>query len=340
MAKLLEPTRLGTMALRNRVVMAPMCMYSCFNQDGMVDDFHVMHYSSRSYGGVGLVICEATAVDPESRISMEDAGLWNDQQILPFSRVVKAIHQGGAKAAIQLAHAGRKSRSTTEPVGPMAEAFSDDYPVPRELHPKDIDFIANQFAQSARRAVEAGFDAIEVHGAHGYLISTFLSPLSNKRPDEYGKDRLLFLEQILSGIREVIPSSMPLLLRVSGSDWTDKGNSPESLGNLLAGGILTRHGITAVHVSSGGVVNVPIHVYPGFQIPLAHTLSQILDLPIIGGGMIDDPSMAESIVQDGRADFIFLARALLREPHWVLRASRELNHPVEWPKQYERGKKL
>jgi len=313
-------------------------MYSCLGQDGIVDSFHQVHYGSRAQGGVGLVICEATGVSPEGRISKECAGLWEDSHIEPYGRVVETIHRGGAKAAIQLNHAGRKSRATSRPLGPSPEAFNAQYPQPEKLSPKEIDRIAKDFGAAAGRAVNAGFDAIEIHGAHGYLISSFLSPLTNHRPDEYGRDRTLFLEQVLGEVRKSIPLGMPLLLRISAHDWAEGGNTPELLGAELSRGILDRYGIAAVHVSSGGVVETSLQPYPGYQIPLAHELKSILSLPIIGGGLIDSPEMAESILQDRRADFIFLARALLRDPYWVLRAAHQLKFDIPWPTQYERGR--
>lgn len=318
--------------------MAPMCMYSCFPQDGMVDDFHVQHYGARAMGGVGLVICEATAIHPDGRISPEDAGLWEDRHIDAYARVVRAIHRGGAKAAIQLAHAGRKSQAAEKPIAPSPIAFNKSYKTPKKMNAFDIDMAARDFGAAAARALEAGFDAIEVHGAHGYLINEFLSPLTNHRKDEYGRDRLLFLDQVLTQIRSRIPSSMPLILRVSAEDWEEGGNSAESLAQALAGGILDRHGVSTVHVSTGGVVDAPVLVYPGYQIPAAETMSRILKTRVIGGGLIDSPEMAESIVQDGRADFVFLGRALLRDPHWVLRAAAVLKHDLQWPRQYQRAK--
>ena len=338
MARLFEKTRLGTLELRNRLVMAPMCMYSCPEQDGRVKDFHVIHYGARALGGVGLVICEATAVNPEGRISLEDAGLWNDDQIEPYSRVVDAIHAGGAKAGIQLAHAGKKSRGTPHPSAPSPIPFSDDYPAPKEMKARDIDQVVHDFQKAASRAVKAGFDILEIHGAHGYLINSFLSPLTNQRHDEYGKDRMLILDQIFAAIREVIPSTTPIILRISASDWAEDGNTPESLARDLSRGVLERHGISGLHVSSGGVVMAPITPYPGYQVGMAHTMGSQLNTKIIAGGMIDCPDLAESIVHEGRADFVFLGRALLRDPNWPLRAANRLNADIDWPRQYLRGK--
>ncbi|KGE71273.1 oxidoreductase [Spirochaeta lutea] len=338
MPTLFEPVSLGTMKLRNRVIMAPMCMYSCPEKDGKAGDFHVMHYAARSYGGVGLVLLEATGVHPQGRISEEDLGLWQEDQIPGLQRVVRAIHAGGAKAGIQLGHAGRKSRATPDPVAPSALAFNASYPQPRELSPGEIEQIAGDFGSAARRAVEAGFDCVEIHGAHGYLISEFLSPLCNRRHDDYGRDRLLFLERVLDNVRRSVPEGFPLILRISAEDYAPGGNNPETLGELLGQGILDRYGISALHVSSGGVVDSSIQPYPGYQIPMAETIQECTGAPVIAGGLIQSPEHAESIVAQGRGEFIFLGRALLRDPHWCLRAAHELGAEIPWPTPYRRGR--
>jgi NADPH2 dehydrogenase len=314
-------------------------MYSAAN-DGLVTDWHVLHYTTRAVGQVGLIIVEATAVEPRGRISDHDLALWEDRQIVGFQRLVDSVHaQPGAKIAIQLAHAGRKSEVlATTPVSPSAIAYSDDYREPIALTESEIQEIVQKFIDAAKRAVQAGFDAIELHAAHGYLINEFLSPLTNLRTDRYGgslANRARFLDEILSGVRSVIPAEMPVIVRLSASDYHADGNTPESVAALL--NLVKQHGIDLVNVSSGAVIPVMPRAFAGYQIPMALTIKEQTGLPVLGGGLITQPVQALQVVKAG-VDLVFLGRELLRNPYWALQAADRLHKEVNWPEQYLRGK--
>mgnify|MGYP000935258319 CR=1 FL=1 len=339
MAKLFSEFKLKDMTLKNRIVMAPMCMYTADN-DGNPNDWHYTHYTSRAVGGTGLIIVEATGVESRGRITDGDIGIWNDGHVEGLKRIVDGCHSNGSKIAIQLGHAGRKSEVLSEPcIAPSAIAFSDDYRTPVEMTKDDIDKVVQAFKEGARRANEAGFDAIEVHGAHGYLINQFLSPLTNHRTDEYGGDevgRVLFLKEILQAIQTVWPKEKPLILRVSAEEFSEDGNHASDLASIINS--LKDEGIDLVNVSTGGVINAGTNTYPGYQVKAAEIIRDQTNLPVIAGGLITSPLMAEEIVQNERADLIFLGRELLRNPYWPLEAAKELREDIEWPKQYVRGK--
>ena len=338
MSKLFSEFKVKDMVLRNRVVMAPMCMYSA--TDGLVTDWHVVHYGSRANGGAGLVILEATAVSPEGRISVNDLGLWDDAQISGMARLVEAIHQGGAKAGIQLGHAGRKADvEGSVPIAPSALRFDDSYQIPVEMTAADIKRVAEAFGAAAARAHLAGFDMIELHGAHGYLINQFLSPLVNQRTDLYGGNadkRVRFLLEAIRAVRGGWPVEKPLAIRVSAEEYDEGGNHPSDVAAVMKR--VRAEGVDLVHVSSGGVIPAGIKPFPGYQIPFATCVRTESGLPVIGGGLVTSPVQAEEIVANDRADLVFLARELLRNPYWPLQAATQLRAEVEWPTQYLRAK--
>ncbi|MDD2579132.1 MAG: NADH:flavin oxidoreductase/NADH oxidase [Eubacteriales bacterium] len=333
-----EPVKIGQLELKNRLMMSPMCMF-CSDQTGLALPFHQTHYGSRAIGGIGLIMVEATGVTPAGRITHEDLGLWNDRQADSLRPIVAQIHASGSKAAIQLAHAGRKCEDEAmTPVAPSALAFSEDYRLPQELSPNEIGEIVNAFAAAAKRAAEAGFDAVEIHGAHGYLIHQFLSPLSNQRTDAYGgspDNRLRLLREVLSAVRAVFPEERPVLLRLSASDY-------------LPGGLdLTRtieivqqvcDLVDAFDISSGGLLQAPIKAFPGYQVSFAETIRQEAGVLTIAVGQIRTREQVEDILGNGRADLIAIGRELLRNPYWYLQQyQKELSAAGQIPQPYTGG---
>ena len=339
MAKLFSSFKVKNIELKNRVVMAPMCMYSSEN-DGRAKEWHCIHYATRAIGGVGLIIQEATAVESRGRISDGDLGIWEDSQIKGLKNIVSEVKKYGAVMGIQLAHAGRKCEIAKEKIiAPSAIAFNESYQTPSEMSKVDIKTVVESFKAGARRAAEAGYDIIELHGAHGYLINEFLSPLSNKRTDEYGgsaENRARFLKEILAAVREVWTKEKAIILRVSAEDYVVGGNQPKDLGEII--NIVKAEGLDIIHVSSGAVVPASIKLYPGYQVRFAEIIKEKTGLPVIAGGLITTAEMAEEIVQNNRADLVFLARELLRNPYWTLKAAHDLRADIAWPGQYESGK--
>jgi NADPH2 dehydrogenase len=339
MSKLFSSFKVKNIELKNRIVMAPMCMYSAEN-DGVAKDWHCIHYATRAMGGVGLIIQEATAVESRGRISDRDLGIWEDSQTEGLKRIVSQVRKNGAVMGIQLAHAGRKCEVVKENIiAPSAIAFNESYQIPSEMSKGDIRDVVEAFKAGAKRAAEAGYDVIELHGAHGYLINEFLSPLSNKRIDQYGgsaENRARFLKEVLAAVREVWPMEKAIILRVSAEDYAEGGNHPQDLAEMV--NIVKSEGLDIIHVSSGAVVPSPIKVYPGYQVKFAEIIKEKTGLPVIAGGLITTAEMAEEIVQNNRADLVFLARELLRNPYWALKAAYELKDEIAWPEQYERGK--
>ncbi|MDD2447667.1 MAG: NADPH dehydrogenase NamA [Tissierellia bacterium] len=323
--------------LKNRIVMPPMCMYSA-DEEGKANDFHEVHYASRAAGGVGLIIVEATGVTPNGRISSNDLGIWSDEHIEGLKRIVEKVHAYDGKIGIQISHAGRKCQSNDEYiVGPSAISYSDKYRVPRELSKDHIRKTVLQFKDAAKRANDAGFDMIEIHGAHGYLINEFLSPLSNRRNDQYGgscENRVRFLKEILSEVKEVWPDDKPISLRVSADDYTEGGIDKAEMIKIVN---LVKEDIDIVHVSSGGVVSAKIDTFPGYQVTHAETIKKMCNVPTIAVGLIKDYDHIEEIVANGRADLVALGRALLREPYLVLNMAYEKGVDISFPRQYERG---
>lgn len=343
MNHLFTPFSLKNVTLRNRIVMPPMCMYSAEN-NGMATDWHCFHYRTRAQGGSSLIIQEASAVESRGRISANDLGIWEDSQIPGLSDIVKAITEEGAVPAIQLAHAGRKCCVSGEDViAPSALNFDMEdplYKTPREMSPADIDLVVESFRNAAVRAAEAGYKALEIHGAHGYLISEFLSPLTNQRTDVYGgspEKRAEFLRQILRAVRSVWNKENPLILRVSALDYADGGNQAEDLARIINS--VKDEGVDIIHVSSGGVVpNVTIPAAPGFQIPPAKKIKVQTGLPVIGGGLITKSDHAEMIIADGDSDLVFMGRELLRNPYFPLLSAKAAGVELSYrPKQYLRA---
>lgn len=326
------------LTLKNRIVMPPMCMYSS-DRSGLANDWHFVHYAGRAVGGVGLIIQEATGVEDGGRITSRDLGLWQDEQTEGLGKIVASCHGYGAKIGIQLIHAGRKSEvEYLQPVAPSAIAFSEQYRVPHELTKAEIGGIVGKFAAAAARAAAVGYDAIEIHAAHGYLINQFLSPLCNHRRDEYGggpENRVRLLDEVVTAVRAVIPGDLPLIVRISAHDYTPGGNTPEDLATML--NLVKAKGIDVVHVSSGAVTPSVPRFYPGYQIPFALTIKEKTGLPVIGGGLITEPVQAEQVVKAG-VDLVFLGRQLLRTPYWPLQAAFVLGQEITWPEAYLRGK--
>jgi 2,4-dienoyl-CoA reductase-like NADH-dependent reductase (Old Yellow Enzyme family) len=353
MPNLFDALSIRDVTLPNRIVVSPMCQYSC--TDGFANDWHLVHLGSRAVGGAGLVMTEATAVRPEGRISPEDLGIWRDDHIEFLSRITRFIHSQGSVAGIQLAHAGRKA-STYRPwdgdgavpegsggwanvVAPSAIPFSDNYAMPHALTREGIQSVIGAFAAAAHRAREAGFRVVEIHAAHGYLISEFLSPLANRRTDEYGgsfENRIRLLLEVVSAVRGRWPEGAPLFVRISATDWEEGGWTLEE--SVALAGHLKDAGVDLVDCSSGG--NVPparIPVGPGYQTPFAERIRREAKILTGAVGMITGPAQADHIIRTGQADVAIMAREFLRDPYWPLRAARALGYPVAWPVQYVRA---
>jgi NADPH2 dehydrogenase len=339
MSKLFSPIKVRELEMKNRIVMAPMCMYSA-KEDGEVTTFHKLHYATRAVGGVGLILTEAVAVEKRGRISCQDLGIWNDKQIDGLRELVELCKENDARIGIQLAHAGRKCGAEDEqPIAPSAIGFSNEYKTPIEMSQQDINEVIKAFQAAAERADKAGFDIIELHGAHGYLINQFLSRLTNKRSDEYGgsvENRARFLKEIVVSVREVWPKEKPLMIRFSAEEFEDKGNHPDDTAKII--NLIKEDGVDLINVSAGGVVPNRPSVYPGYQLEYANEVNYKTGLPVVGGGLIKSPLMCEEIIQNNRADMVYLGRELLRNPYWALTAAKELGDDLKWPEQYERAK--
>lgn len=346
MPTLFEPVTFRNLRLRNRLVMSPMCQYSVFTQDGRANDWHLVHYGTRATGGVGLILVEATAVEAIGRISTEDLGLWEDGQVEPLARVVRFVHSQGAAIGVQLAHAGRKAWSNKKgrgpgiPVAPSPLPFGPDWVTPQALDEAGIERVVAAFRMAAVRALAAGFDVVEIHAAHGYLLHSFLSPLSNHRQDEYGgslANRMRLLLQVTRAVRQVWPQEKPLFVRVSASDWTAGGLTPDDM--VVVARALKEEGVDLIDCSSGG--NVPqadVPVGPGYQVPFAEKIRREAGIATGAVGLITAPEQAEEIVRNERADLVLLGRELLRNPYFALQAARVLGAEIAWPTQYLRAR--
>jgi 2,4-dienoyl-CoA reductase-like NADH-dependent reductase (Old Yellow Enzyme family) len=353
MAHLFDPLTIRDLKFANRVFVSPMCEYS--SRDGYANDWHFVHLGSRAVGGAGLVMTEATAVLPDGRISPQDLGIWRDEHIEPLAPIVRFIHEQGSAAGMQLAHAGRKA-STRRPwegsgtvpeaeggwkkvVAPSAIPFADNYPMPQALTHEGIQEIVSAFAGAARRACDAGFRVIEIHAAHGYLIHEFLSPLSNRRDDDYGgsfKNRTRLCREIVSAVRSSWPKGAPLFVRISCTDWVDGGWTIEESIELARR--LKELGVDLIDCSSGGSVpHAEIPVGPGYQTPFAQQIRREAEILTGAVGMITSPVQAEHIIGTEQADAVVIAREFLRDPYWPLRAARELEQSISWPVQYLRA---
>ena len=352
MSALFSPLRLRDVTLRNRIAVSPMCEYS--SVDGFAGDWHVVHLGSRAVGGAALVFTEAIAVTPEGRISPQDLGIWKDEHVPELARIARFCEQQGARWGTQLAHSGRKGSTKRPwegggtidqggwtPVGPESEPFDPRYPVPQALDEAGIAEIVAAFAAAARRTLEAGGSVLEIHGAHGYLVHEFLSPLVNRRTDRWGgsfENRTRLAREIARAVRVVWPERLPLFVRLSATDWVDGGWDIEQ--TIALARVLRDDGVDLVDVSSGGAVPVApgaIPIGPLYQTPFAERIRREAGIATGSVGMIAEPADAEAIVAGGRADLVLLARELLRDPYWPLFAARALGADVAWPPQYQRA---
>ncbi len=353
MSMLFSPLELREITFRNRIFVSPMCQYS--SHDGLADNWHLVHLGSRAVGGAGLVMVEATAVNPEGRISPHDSGLWNDAQLEAFAPIARFITEQGSVPAIQLSHAGRKASCSApwqggtplkiedggwQTLAPSALPFSSGHPLPLALTKEQLDAIEADFISATKRAYAAGFKVVEVHMAHGYLLHEFLSPLANKRQDDYGgslENRLRFPLRIARAVRKEWPESLPLFVRISATDWLPDGWDIEQ--SVTLSKQLKEYGVDLIDCSSGfAVPNEPVPFGPGFQVPFAARIRAETGIGTGAVGFITDPAQAEQIVANGQADVVFLARQLLRDPYWPLHAAQALRVEPAWPNQYLRAK--
>ena len=350
---LFDPLTIRGITFRNRIVVSPMCQYSCV--DGLANDWHLVHLGSRATGGAGLVVAEATAVEARGRITASDLGLWNDAQIEPLARVTRFVHSQGAVAGIQLAHAGRKA-STDPPwkggryvdeshggwaavVAPSAISYAPGYGEPSEITLQSIAEVVRAFGEAARRAEQAGFRVLEIHSAHGYLLHSFVSPLSNRRRDRYGgsfENRTRIVREVVESTRRHWPERYPLFIRISATDWSDGGWDVAQSIELAR--VLRTMGVDLVDCSSGGNVhNAKVPLAPGYQTQFASQIRQNAGILTGAVGLITSAVQAEQILRSGQADLILLARQTLRDPYWPLHAAIELGHAESWPAQYLRA---
>lgn len=353
MSKLLSPLTIRDVKLRNRIVISPMCTYSAV--DGFANDWHLVHLGSRAIGGAGLIIQEATAVSPEGRISPGDLGLYKEEHTEKLQRIVSFIHQQGAVAGIQLAHAGRKASCAKpwdggkqlkknnggwETVAPSAIEFYPDDDAPQALDMEGIQKVVSDFKIAAKRALNAGYKVIDIHAAHGYLIHQFLSPISNHRTDSYGgcfENRIRLLLEIVDAVRTVWPLNLPLLVRISATDWAEGGWDIDESAKLAS--ILKGKGVDLIDTSSGGMVhNAKVPVGSGYQVPFAERIKNESGILTGTVGLITQAEQAENILQKEQADLILIARESLRNPHFAINAAKTLGDEIEWPLQYLRAK--
>ncbi|MBE3561782.1 MAG: NADH:flavin oxidoreductase/NADH oxidase [Ktedonobacteraceae bacterium] len=353
MVPLFQPLTIRGVRIRNRIAVSPMCQYSAV--DGFAADWHLVHLGSRAVGGAGIVMAEATAVEAAGRISPQDLGIYHDAHISMLERITAFIKEQGAVPAIQLAHAGRKA-STYRPwsgsgeiteadgrwqtIAPSAERFAPNYPLPRAMTQADIAGVVRHFQDAARRALKAGFEIVEIHAAHGYLLHEFLSPLSNHRQDEYGgslENRMRLLLEVVNAVRQVWPDDLPLFVRISATDWTPGGLAIEE--SVEVARALKAHAVDLIDVSSGGnVATAVVPTTPGYQVPFAERIKRETGIATGAVGLITEPQLANALISDQQADLIFMGRELLRDPYWPLHAARELGYDFSWPVQYVRAK--
>lgn len=339
MDHLFSPYKLKSLELKNRVVMPPMCQYSVEKKDGVANDWHYTHYVNRAVGGTGLVIIEMTDVEPDGRISDYDLGLWSDDQIPALARIAEACHQHGAKVGIQIAHAGRKAEDAPVPVAPSAIPFDEKSKTPRALTTEEVKEMVEKFRRAVRRAVQAGFDTIELHGAHGYLIHQFHSPLTNQRTDEYGKDLTRFGREVIEAAKSEMPADMPLIMRISAQEYVEGGYGIKE--SLEFSKVYREAGVDMFHISAGGEGPIAAWGRPGthaaYQVPLAREIKHTLDIPVIAVGRLDEPALANAVIGNGDADLVAVGRGMLRNPYWTLEAAVRLGKETQVPKQYLSG---
>lgn len=353
MSQLFSPFTLREVTFKNRIFVSPMCQYS--SENGMPTDWHLVHLGGRAVGGAGLVMVEATAVSPEGRISPDDSGMWSAAHGQAFARIARFIKEQGATPGVQLAHAGRKASTAApwkggkpligspegwQPIGPSAIPFADGYATPRQMTVDDIDGVLAKFAAAARWSVEAGFEVVELHMAHGYLMNEFLSPLSNHRGDEYGGsivNRMRLPLRVAGAVREIWPVEKPVFVRISATDWVEGGwDLPQSVQLARE---LREIGIDLIDCSSGGSdPHAKIPLGPGYQVPFAQAIRKEAGIATGAVGLITEAQQAEQIIAQGRADCVLLGRAMLADPYWPLHAAKSLGVDVPWPKQYGRAK--
>lgn len=351
-APLFSPFKLRSVEFAHRIGVSPMCQYS--SEDGFTSDWHLVHLGSRAQGGAALVEMEAAAVLPEGRISPQDLGVWKDEHIPGLERIAKFLHTQGSRAGMQLAHAGRKGSTKSPfvgegavlpedggwtPVAPSAIAFNETYPMPRALDVTGIKDVVAAFRSAAQRALTAGFDFVEIHAAHGYLLHEFLSPLSNQRADNYGvsfENRTRMLIEVADAVRTVWPEGLPLFVRISATDWAEGGWNIDESVQLAT--VLRGHGVDLIDCSSGGLVaNAKMQIGPGYQVGFAGRIKREAGIATAAVGLITEPAQANEIIANGDADLILLARAMLRDPYWALHAAAALGESTTWPKQYLRA---
>ena len=359
MSNLFQPFTLRELTIPNRIWMAPMCQYSAAPDGplaGVAQDWHFAHYAARATGGTGLILTEATAVSPEGRISPYDLGIWNDAQAEAFRRITSFLKDQGTVPGIQLAHAGRKASTDRtwkgggpvgpeahgwQPVAPSAVPFSEGHPVPDELSVAEIAEVVGQFADAARRALDAGFEVAEVHGAHGYLIGQFLSPHSNRRTDAYGgsyENRIRFALEVVDAVRAVWPEDKPLFFRISATDWLEGEAGWTAEETVRFAARLSEHGVDLLDVSTGGNASgVRIPTGPGYQVPFAARVKSETRLPVAAVGLITETAQAEKILANGEADAVLLGRELLRNPSFARHSARALGAEIHVPAPYHRS---
>ncbi|QXE00343.1 NADPH dehydrogenase NamA [Terribacillus sp. DMT04] len=335
--KLFQPITYRNCTLKNRIVVSPMCMYAVEEEDGKATTFHVSHYESRAIGQAGLVFVESTAVTPEGRISNNDLGIWSDEHVEGLHTISSRIQAHGAKSGIQLGHAGRKSRASDPIAAPSNVPWDGESAEPTPLTIDKIKELVEAYRQAALRAKEAGFDVIEIHAAHGYLINQFLSPLTNKRIDMYGgarENRYRFLREVIDAVRQVWDG--PLFVRISANEYAEDGNDMNAF--IYYSIEMKRQGVDLIDCSTGGVVaQGPDIVYPGYQVVHAERIRKHALVDTAAVGLITNGPLAEEILQNGRADLVFVARAMLRNPYWPLEAAEQLHYSLEAPAPYKRG---
>lgn len=337
-----KPMKIKELELKNRIVMAPMCTYMVEKRDGVATDWHKVHYASRAVGGTGLIMLEATSVDPEGGIKSTDLGLWNDTQGEALKEIVDLVHQFGGKIAIQLSHAGRKAEDSKNHVSSsnLPYEFDDGRVItPKAMTADDIDQLVENFVSAAKRAIKAGFDAIEIHTAHGYLLHQFHSPGINKRDDEYGRDLSLLGTRVIKAVKAVIPEDMPLLLRISAIEYMDGGYKIDH--SIKMAEKYIEAGIDCLDISSGGEDKIGILKpgnYPGYQLPFSKAFMEHFDIPIIAAGILKNPDVAEYALSSGQCDLVAVGRGMLNDPYWAVHAMQQRRVPnIPIPSAYQRG---
>ncbi|KAA8731483.1 NADPH dehydrogenase NamA [Acinetobacter qingfengensis] len=333
-ALLFQPITIRNVEFKNRIAMSPMCMHSA-TSDGHTTDFHLVHYGARALGGTGLIMLETASVLPNGPIGPGDIGIWDDSHIKSLSRVVDVVHRFGAKIGAQLGHAGRQLGIDLPSIAPSAIPFTADSRVPHEMSIAEIKEVVEAFRLATQRALKAGFDIIEIHCAHGYLLNEFLSPLANKRTDMYGgnhENRYRIVREVIDAVRSEWQG--PLFLRISSTDYVEGGNTPEDF--LIYGKWMKEQSIDLIDCSSGGIAMISVNTYPNYQVPASELLRKNLDILTGAVGLIETGRQAEEILQNGRADMIFVGREMLKDPFWARTAADDLKTAIPVPAQYTR----